>query len=367
MLLPAAGFYVRRIALDATADIAGQVELAIEAGAPFTLEQLYYGFISAPDRGSALIFATHRRIFTGDSWIEAKVVIPAFLALLGESSEAGRLRIWREDQNLVAAAWDDQGFLPALVLVQPYEPGGETSARVALTAEIARRLPPRKWNLEEFAGPVEVKGSAKGRGLELHLKAHPAGPALVTVLDPVGLETMDVRDKAVLAVRKHGQRRDRLLWRCFAAAMIGLALAVVGEGGLRIAGYMLRKQSAAQTKLAEQVTKIETAQSLSARIEEMAKRQFRPLEMLAALNASRPASIQFTRCVSTGVNTLEIEAQTGNAGSVGTFETALHGLAVLESMEIRDVRLREGNTTFQLTAVFKPGAMAEPPAGGDRP
>jgi len=109
--------------------------------------------------------------------------------------------------------------------------------------------------------------------------------------------------------------------------------------------------------VAEEVRKIETAQTLSVRIEEMAGRQLRPFEMLAVLNDVRPAAIQFMRCSTGGVNTLEIEGQTGNAASVGTYETALRSVAALESVEIRDVRLREGTTNFQLTAVFRPGAL----------
>jgi hypothetical protein len=113
----------------------------------------------------------------------------------------------------------------------------------------------------------------------------------------------------------------------------------------------------------EDVRKIETAQSLSTRIGEMTQRRLRPFEMLAVLNDARPDSIQFLRCVTSGFNTLEIEGQTGNAGSVGSFESTLRGLPALAGVEIRDVRLREGTTNFQLTAVFAPGGALEMEAG----
>ena len=82
--LPSEAFFVRRITLDPANAAGPQAELAVEAAAPFALEQVYYGYLAAPDRQTALIFATHRRIFPGDGWPDAAVVLPAFAALLGE-------------------------------------------------------------------------------------------------------------------------------------------------------------------------------------------------------------------------------------------------------------------------------------------
>ncbi len=356
--LPSEQFYVRRIALDAGADAASQAELALEAGAPFALEQLYHGFLATSDRRTALVFASHRRIFPTEGWAEAQVVLPAFAALLGEAPGAGRLRLWRDGERLTVAAWDGSGPLPVLLLARQGGPADEKTSRAALLTEVGRRLPGQKWELEEFSGPVEIKPGRKGQGLELQVKAINSARTLVTTLDPAALEGMDVRDKAVLSARKQSLRRDRLLWGAFIAVAAGIVISLVLEGALVAGGLFLKKQRTVQEQVAGEVTKIETAQALSARIEEMGQRQLRPLEMIAAVNQARPPSIQFTRCVTSGLNTLEIEAQTGNATSVGAYETALRGLTVLESAEIRDVRLRDGTTTFQLTAVFKAGALA---------
>lgn len=356
--LPSAQFYVRRIALDATSDAASQVELALEAGAPFALEQLYHGFLVARDVRSALIFASHRRIFPGEDWAGARVVLPDFVALLSESPGAGRLRLWSADSSLTVAAWDGSSAWPALVLSRQCEAGNERVVRAELLTEVGRRLPGQKWDLEEYVGAVEFKSAPKGQGVEFQLKAANSGRTLVTTFDPVALESADVRDKAVLATRRQGLRRDRLLWGAFSTVFAVILVSLVLEAGVFASGVFLKRQRMMQEQVASEVSKIETAQALSARIEEMGQRQLRPLEMIAAVNNVRPASIQFIRCATSGLNTLEIEAQTNSATSVGTYETALRGLAVLESAEIRDVRLRDGMTTFQFTAVFKAGALA---------
>jgi hypothetical protein len=106
------------------------------------------------------------------------------------------------------------------------------------------------------------------------------------------------------------------------------------------------------------VAKLETAHGLTSRIDELTHRRLRFFEMLAAINAPRPASITFTSTVTSGRTALEITAQTGNADDVGNYETALRALDALEKVEIRDLRARDGVTTFVLAVAFKPVAEA---------
>jgi hypothetical protein len=79
--------------------------------------------------------------------------------------------------------------------------------------------------------------------------------------------------------------------------------------------------------------------------------------MMAIVNALRPATVQFTRAVSLGMSQLEIEAQTGNAADVSIFETQLRASADLAAISTRDLRSRNGVTTFILTITYKPEAL----------
>ncbi|HET7535482.1 MAG TPA: hypothetical protein VFJ90_03455, partial [Candidatus Didemnitutus sp.] len=145
-------------------------------------------------------------------------------------------------------------------------------------------------------------------------------------------------------------------------SVVGLGASALLDLGNFAGGALLKRQRAIQEQVAVAVRKIETAQTLSARIEEMAQRRLQPFEMMAVINAPRPDAIRYTRCATNGQNSLEIEAQTSNASSVGVYETALRAIPALARVEIRDLRLREGVTTFQLSVTFKPGALAG--AGG---
>ena len=63
-----------------------------------------------------------------------------------------------------------------------------------------------------------------------------------------------------------------------------------------------------------------TKQSLATRIEELASRRLLPLVMISLVSASRPPSIQFTSTTTSGLYTMEIQAQTAAQGDIDVFE-----------------------------------------------
>lgn len=356
VLLPSEAFFVRRVTLDTAADAASQVELALETSAPFAVAQLFHGFVRSADGPHALVFATHRRIFAAAGWDGALTVLPSFAALLGEPPTAPKLRGWNDGATLTIAGWDGTGSLPVLVLARRLDAGTEAETRAELLAEAQRRLG-GELPLEEFSGPAEV-ATLKSGGIKLTLAHGGGGRQLVTRWEPVELETMDVRDKAVLAGRKQALRRDLLLWRVLLGGLAALLVAGLLELAMLGGGVLLRRLRADVAAIAPEVEKIQTAQALGARIEEMSQRRLRPFEMLAVLNQVRPNGVVFTRSVTSGQGSIEIEAQTANADAVGVFESALRALPGIESVDVRDLRLRDGLTTFLLTAGFREGSLA---------
>ena len=355
LLLGTENFFVRRVALEAGGDAALQAELALEAVSPFAVAQLYYGHLAAADGRHALVFATPRRLFDAAAWDGAAAVLPDFVALLGEPPTTAKIRVWSSATAWVAAAWDGTDALPAHVLARAQTDSAAPAAREELVAELTRRLGVAA-PVEDFSGAVALE-PLKGGGVNFALTGG-GGRRVVFPGSAVAVEAMDVRDKAVLAARRATRRRDQLLWRTLQVALGGLAVSLVLELGLLAGGILLRQQRAAQAQLAPQVERIQTAQTLGTRIDEMARRRMRPFEMLAVLNAARPVGIQFTRAVTSSQGTIEIEAQTPNADSAGLFESALRAVPAIASVELRDLRLREGVTTFQLTATFRDGALA---------
>ena len=84
-----------------------------------------------------------------------------------------------------------------------------------------------------------------------------------------------------------------------------------------------------------------------------------PAEMLDAINRPRPASILFTHVATASRTALEIQAQTSAAADIAAYEASLRKLPGVAAVETRDLRAREGTTTFGLAVSFKPGEARE--------
>jgi hypothetical protein len=80
--------------------------------------------------------------------------------------------------------------------------------------------------------------------------------------------------------------------------------------------------------------------------------------MISIVAAKKPAAIQFLRATTSGLYTIQIEAQTNNAGEIGGYRTALEQTPGCESVEVRDQLLRNNVASFTLIVTFKPAALA---------
>ncbi len=355
LLLPAERFFVRRISLAPESPAATQLELALETLSPFAPGQLYHGYLLDPAGQDALLYAAHRRNFTATdtaAWDQARAVLPAFAPVIaGASLPAPGLGWRRQDQTLEAYAWDGRTHLPAALLARPV-PDDSTfpAVRDALLEEVRQRAGlPDNSPVRELPVTASVHPDSKS-GLRCTL----AGAAPDVVLGSAALDTMDVRDKVQLAEQRRLARRDLWIWRAFAAGCAGLAACLV----LELAGLggklFLRGQRAVVEAQAGPVEQIKSTQELATRLNEMSSQQLRPFEMLAAVNAQRPGSIQFLRVATAGRFQIEVEAQTPNSADLGTYESHLRAAPGIAQVELRDPRSREGFTTFVLDVTFRP-------------
>lgn len=360
VLLPDTRFFVRRIPLVTGQDAIAQVELALETIGPFTPGQLYYGYCPSRDATQALVFAAYRKSFSAadtSSWATAHAVLPEFAVWLGQA-KAVPAGIWLHEHpdSLTVLVWDKDGELPAGLLSR--ETTAETREKVRLELiEEARRRFGGAAGAPKILTAVTVAGVPGKEGLPLS-----AGERS-TLLSPVQLRAMDVRDKAELAGQITRQKRDRLLWLAFASAVAGLAACVVVELGLQVSNLFLARQRRGLEANAGAVRQIEQANQMAVRMENLAGQSLRPFEMLAVLNSARPKTLEFVRAQTGGARQMEVEAQSGNAADPQNYEKALASTAGVEKVELRDFRTSGGRTTFVIAVTFKPGFAG---AGGAR-
>lgn len=350
ILLPGEKFIMRRIPLVPDGDPAPQIELALEALSPFPPAQLYFGWVVAPDRRHAVIYASYRRNFPAEetsTWTGAEAVLPDFIAWLSTESHQPGTVLHRNDSCLTLVRHDGESALPAAIHAVTALDGNLDSAR--------DRLPMPESGLRSAEGPTSIQPAPGGAW-----SVSVAGCSVTLTAD--FLRAADVRDKAILAAHRRTRRRDLWLWRAFAGLAAGLALCAATDLSLAAGRAALSAQRGSLNAQSSAVEEIRAAQTLAVKLEELAEQRLRPFEMLAAVNAVRPASIEFSRVTTEGLRHLSVRAQTANAADLPAFENALRKLPGIEKAELEDRRARDGFTTFQLEVTFRIGW--EKPGGG---
>lgn len=344
-------FFTRRVALAADAPVADQITLALEGMAPFPPEQLYHGHLPSADGASALVFAAFRRRFSADeteAWDGAALVTAEFVPLLLSRPGGEGVTLHVGEGRVTALAWKAGEDLPVAVIVR----GGGAELGPAIAADARSR-----GGLHPGAETLTVEGvpalrSAGEAGYEAWLGETKTGD-----LPAAWVAGADVRDPDFLAERRRAGVRDLWLWRGLLGAAAVLLLSAVLHLSSGVMGFLTSsrvKQVAAQQPEVEQ---IEAAQSLANEIGKLSQNRLMPFEMLAMINPSRPDSIVFQSFVLTNDTELTIQGQAGDASDVGTYSQALKGLPGLANVATRDVRSRDGVTSFVLALQFKPEAL----------
>jgi len=353
-LLPDALFFARAAPLPSgslPAEVPAQVELTLEAVAPFPLAQLYYGYYWKPGAERALAFASYRRRFTVEqvaAWSGAERVLPAFAAVLGWNAPPASTVVLSSSEGLTAVHWD-HGPVPAAVLHRPLPPEATDEERARIRDELLKAAGESATIVELAGAPVAVSG---GDG-ELVFRCgefESRFPAQIAA-------ALDVRDKTELAAIARARRRDVLLWKTALGCAVACVLLLLGELGLVAGGFW---QKARLIKLNAQnpiVGRVIQDQELANRIDELSTKRLLPLEMISIVAAKKPSGVQFLRTITSGINVLQVEAQTNNAGEIAGFVTAVQGLPACDRVEIFDQRTRDNLASFRLVVSFKPAAL----------
>lgn len=360
-MLPSTLFFTRSVLLTTgtPAEMANQIELAVESLSPFPIAQLYYGWVVAQDNSRAFIFAAYRRRFTTEQvagWEGSELVLPTFASTFGAHLEpATTVLIWEMDA-LTAISWGDAG-VPERVSTRPILSTADEGEKAQLKAELLATVGGTKSVIELTAPPAPQSGEGDREFV------FQSGD-FVSRLTPNVTSAVDVRDRGELAGLRGARQRDRMLWRGILGMAAMLVLLALGEFAL-IGGRAW--QGVRATKLNAQkpvVDKIMTAQDLANRIEDLATKQLLPLEMLTELvgvNLERkPSDVQFTRIQtdkSRGLYTVIIDAQTANAPQMSIYQSALEKLPSKEKVEFLPQPSRGQFATFRIIFTFKPGAL----------
>jgi len=351
-------FFVRSVPVTegATApEAAAQAELAIEGLAPFPIAQLYYGHHWLPGAVHALIFAAYRKRFTADdveTWAEAEAVLPSFVTVLNKAGapKPATALIVPGLAGLTGIYFSDASGVPTHVRVEPLGVEAGDADRERVREALLGSFPEKLQVIDVAGEPQFDPASPQG---EFVFRAG----ALETHFGATDVASFDVRDKRELAHRRRAHARDVILWRTFLGCVAVVALSALLELVLVGTSIWQRQRLALEARQKPVVETIMTSQTLATRIDELSTKRLLPFEMLAVINTVRPRTIQFMRTVTSGLHTLEIEAQTSSSGDIDVFRSALNRLPSCERAEVLDPRSRDGLSTFRVLVTFKPDAF----------
>ena len=355
-ILSDAVFFSRAVPVraDATRDeVVAGVGLALEALSPFPVAQLYCGYFWTPGAPLALAFAAYRRRFTAEQvegWNGAQHVMPAFATILGAGMSPATTVLLGTPEGLTAVHWE-KGPVPSLVLHRTLPAGATDEERAQARAELIKAAG-GSVKVVDVATPPVVQASRSDREVIFQ-----AGE-LRSVLPAAIALALDVRDKADLAALARARKRDLLLWRVAIGSLAACLLFAAAELSLLGAGFWEKARVAKVGAQSTTVARIMGDQDLANRIEKLSTERLLPLEMISIVAAKKPAAIQFLRATTSGLYTIQIEAQTNNAGEIGSYRNTLEQTAGCESVEVRDQVLRNNVASFTLIVTFKPAALS---------
>lgn len=377
-LLPDGLFFTRAVPVAAgatSAEAAAQIELALEAVAPFPISQLFFGYFWTPGAETAFVFAAYRRRFTSEqiaAWEGAQLVLPAFAALLGATVKPGATVMLVSPEGLTAIHWA-QGPVPASVLFRPLPPVAEgtpeaepeklEATRAQLRDELIRAVGGSHQVIDLTSAPVADPARSDR---EVTFRAG----EVVSHLDATISAALDVRDKGELATLRASRKRDILLWRVTLGCAAALGIFLLGELVL-IGGHEWQKVRDKKFRAQKPtVEKIMTSDALARRIDDLATKRLLPWEMMMAIIAGgkdslRPDGIWFGRVYTTptaGIYTLSVDAQTNSVGTISAYTSKLKTLPIIENVETRGIQAKGDSATFTLVVTFKsdsikPGAL----------
>jgi hypothetical protein len=359
-ILPDGVFFSRSIQIPpgaTRAEVVSQVGLALEALSPFPLAQLYYGYYWPVGADRALAFASYRRRFTVEQleeWTGAEHVMPAFAAILGMEVQPATTAILSSPGGLTAVHWE-KGPVPSVVLHKPLAPEATDEERSVVRAALIKASGEAVKVVDVNSPPLALPGRSDS---ELVIEA---GGLRSRIPSAVAV-ALDVRDKGDIEAMAHARRRSIILWRTAIGAVALCLICALMELGLIGAGLWEKARIAKVAAQKPTVTHIMDEQELAGRIEELSTKRLLPLEMIsiaspASVTPKNPTAIQFIRATASALNTVQIEAQTSNAGDIPVYKTALEQTPGVDRVDIQGQRSRDNVVTFTLIITFKPGAL----------
>lgn len=361
MLLPGEYFFIERILgveESIAKDLDSFIEIQLEGVSPFSLEQLYWGYIYNKAEQSLFLYAMYIGRLTAEEkdrilGNEISHAFPSFIAGLGHQYSEPTINFISSGTSLSAIYWNTNNLLSQIETIAIKE--SEAQAREELLQTLNSkeyRVEAGYWKLEKIQvlsdQSVRFESSCQGVSEELSKPNH------IFVLNGKDGATWnaDIRPVEITRAKCKEQKTTRIVWLATLAVLVAFGiLFFVQILGLMGKLYLNAKQSLL-TKQAPKVKLIEGQENLAQKIEQITQKHYTPFQMLELLNNNRPKRVYFTSINLGNENSLVLDGVSASVDELNKYTDDLNKTNIVEKFEVSQIASRQGRVTFKMDVKF---------------
>ena len=372
LLLPAEYFFIEKVEVPpalASTELADFAELSMEAIAPFPLEQLRWGFLTAPDGQHLLIYAALKDRLKRAGYDDLETytwVLPVFATLHGARFTEPTEIILLGDNFDTACHHPGGDALPENIRNLPRSDATPVASTLPPSDATPVASTQRSNTLQLRLKLLSVELSEKGLPrfqFETLGKAPANGHWSPLEPDEATLWQADIRPSDFKTVERNARRTTGLVTRVMGYAAIFAILLVLLEGLLFVGQLWLNTRTAKIEAQTTSVRRVEDKHSLLNKLEQVAQNELRPIAILESANQIRidlgKTGIEYDEVVIEEGNRLTIE---GKANTINELNAYIDSLGVSGDFQLvgspKQVT-RSGKTTFTLTLDYTHSEPAE--------
>jgi len=356
-----------------SAALADFAELSLESVSPFPIDQLAWGFLHHPRSRRVLCYGTplSRLASLGfDDLDTCFQAFPGFIAVFGSVPERPVTVLVHHGASLSALLFDAGDPVPRKV-ISIAAGADDLVTDQAILAEretLLKRLPadaPPPEDAVHVAEGCTIDGSGRITFRLRHLQPKTAdgdAPETLNTLprDPGFIWGADLRDRAFAATQRRNRAFSAKLWRTTQAAGIFLALLILFQLANWGTSAWIGLLEARIRRQAPVANAIQNQMDLADRLAQSANEDIRPIDMLTAVNDTRPAAVYFTRASSNRFDALRVEGRASNVQAVNDYVRSLEAKDYVGAVE-NNPQTRGGETEFEMLVRFNSIPLAPPP------
>lgn len=331
----------------------------LEYVSPFSLSQLFWGFLHDNDARYALVYAAYQerlKAYVGafESYMH---VLPSFFPIYGRTYANPTVAFYLNGTSLFAAYWDPNSRVPSKIKnIKTFE----TCDHAHVLAEI-----------EAFVKIEQPKNYAVDPGFyellpptltlqntfifwEQHTTTARSPRHWSPDVSGHMLWRADIRDEVFCAREQRRRRLANNLWLATVGLICAATMTFIAQATLWGQQWWIRNQQHYYHTQEKIVERIVDEDKLCQRMSQLVEHQLRPFAILEILTQHKPVGVYFMNVHFVDANHVTVEGRAANVNDLNTYKVQLLGAGIFEKIELPAIASKGTASSFTLEGQLKP-------------